>query len=92
MSGGRRGSTPNPARELSSLDPSLRYRCAIAGEGILCVAALNRRGFFRGIFKPPRSGEGVWGLVPRRGMGWQPHGNPHQESVVSEQNAQAFYD
>ena len=28
------------------------------------------------LFKQPRSEEGAWGLVPRRGMGWQPHRNP----------------
>ena len=35
----RRGAAPNPARELSSLDPSLRYRCAIAGRGNSYLAA-----------------------------------------------------
>ena len=76
------GSAPNPARELSSLDPSLRYRCAIAERGnsylaaqkeiLQCACAL----LAKRLKTAAKRRKGAGNEVPCRGLGQRPNRNP----------------
>ena len=77
----RRGAAPNPARELSSLDPSLRYRCAIAERGnsylaaqkeiLQCACAL----LAKRLKTAAKRRKGAGNEVPCRGLGRSPKRN-----------------
>ena len=79
------GFAPNPARELSSLDPSLRYRCAIAERGnsylaaqkeiLQCACAL----LAKRLKTAAKRRKGAGNEVPCRGLGQCPNRNPPPE-------------
>ena len=82
LRGLRRGAAPNPARELSSLDPSLRYRCAIADRGnsylaaqkeiLQCACAL----LAKRLKTAAKRRKGAGNEVPCRGLGQRPNRSP----------------